>query len=82
VAAYLPEIRAIVRAVLHDDTIEIARDTRFDDLLGWDSMNLISVVVEVECRFNLRFEPADIEGLASVGNLSEMIAAKRALTAA
>jgi acyl carrier protein len=82
VVAYLPEIRAFVRAVLHDDDVDIVSDTRFDDLAGWDSMDLISVVVEVECSFSLTFEAEDIELLTTVGDLSEMIAAKRALAAA
>ncbi len=81
-AAYLSEIRSIVRAVLHDDAIEVLPDTRFEDLAGWDSMDLISVVVEVECCHDLTFEPAEIEVLATINDLSEMIEAKRALAAA
>jgi acyl carrier protein len=82
VAAYLPEIRSIIRAVLHDDVVDVAPDTRFDDLAGWDSMDLIRVVVELECSYDLIFELADIEGLATMGDLSDVIEAKRALAAA
>jgi acyl carrier protein len=82
VAAYLSEIRSIVRAVRHDDAIEVTPDTRFDDLAGWDSIDLVSVVVEVECSYNLTFEPSEIEGLATINDLSEMIEAKRAVAAA
>jgi acyl carrier protein len=82
VAAHLSEITSIVRAVLHDDGIEVLPDTRFEDLAGWDSMDLISVVVEVECCYGLTFEPVDIEGLATIGDLSDMIEAKRALASA
>ena len=81
-AAYLPEVRSIIRGVLHDDGIDVTPDTRFDDLADWDSMDLIGVIVEVECGYNLTFEPADIEGLFTVGDLLEMISAKRALAVA
>jgi acyl carrier protein len=82
VAAYLPEIRAIIRDLLRDDAIELAPETRFDDLAGWDSMDLVSVVVEVECQFDLEFELPEINRLITIADLSRMIEAKRAFAAA
>ncbi len=80
--APLPEITAILREVLRDRTLELAPETRFDDVTGWDSMDLITVVVEVECRFDIQFELAEIDRLTIVDDLLQMIAAKRALAAA
>ncbi len=80
--AYLPVIRSIIRDHLHDGDIEVAPETRFDDLLGWDSMDLVSVVVEVECHFDLQFELPEIDRLATIGDLSQMIEAKQALATA
>ncbi len=57
-AAPLTEITEILRDVLRDHELEIAPTTRFDDVSGWDSMDLITVVVEVEGRFDLQFELA------------------------
>jgi acyl carrier protein len=71
----------IVRAVLRDGDIELAPATRFEDVADWDSMHLIAVVVEVEGRFHLRFEPQDIEGLHTAGDLLRAIAAKQTLAA-
>ena len=81
-AAPLSEITAILREVLRDTDIDVASDTRFDDLAGWDSMDLVSVVVEAECRFDLQFELAEIDRLITVGDLACMIVAKRALASA
>jgi acyl carrier protein len=78
----LPEITAILRQVLHDTTLEFAPATRFDDVAGWDSMDLIAVVVEAECRFDVQFELAEIDRLTTVGDLLRMIVAKQALTSA
>nr|WP_294545411.1 acyl carrier protein [uncultured Rhodopila sp.] len=78
-AAYLPEIRSIIRDLLHDNDIDVAPETRFDDLIGWDSMDLVSVVVEVECYFGLQFELPEIDRLATIADLSGMIEAKQAL---
>jgi acyl carrier protein len=78
VAPPLPEITAILREVLHDSTLECGPGTRFDDVNGWDSMDLVTVVVEAECRFDVQFELAEIDRLATVGDLLHMIAAKQA----
>jgi acyl carrier protein len=82
VAVPLPEITAILRLVLHDTTLEFTPTTRFDDLAGWDSMDLIAVVVEVECRFDVQFDLPEIDRLATIGDLLRMIVAKQALTSA
>jgi acyl carrier protein len=67
---------------LADGDVEVAAETRFDDLIGWDSMDLVSVVVEVECRFDLQFELPEIDRLATIGDLARMIEAKRTLVLA
>jgi acyl carrier protein len=81
VVAPLPEITSILREVLRDNDLELTPTTRFDDVAGWDSMDLVTVVVEIECRFDLLFELAEIDRLTTVGDLLRMIAAKQALAA-
>jgi acyl carrier protein len=81
-AAPLSEITAIVRDVIQDGDVDLSPTTRFDDLANWDSMDLVTVVVEVECRFGLQFELAEIDRLVTVGDLLNMIAAKQARLAA
>ena len=81
-AAALPEITAILREVLRDHSCEVTAATRFDDLPSWDSMDLVAVVVEAECRFNVQFELFEIDRLGTVGDLLRMIAAKQASVAA
>lgn len=80
-AAALPEITAILREVLRDNSFDVTSATRFEDLTGWDSMDLVAVVVEAECRFNVQFELAEIDRLITVGDLLGMIAAKQAFVA-
>lgn len=81
-AAALAEIRAIVRDILRDNAVDLEPQTRFDDVAGWDSMDLVTVVVEVECRFGLHFELVEIDRLSTVEDLLRMIAAKQAIAAA
>jgi acyl carrier protein len=78
----LTELTDVVRGVLRNADIELDARTRFEDLPTWDSMNLISVVVEAECRFGLLFQPEEIEALYTVGDLLRMIASKQAMASA
>jgi acyl carrier protein len=81
-ATPISELTAIVRAVLHDPALELTPGTRFDDLTGWEAMDMVAVVVEAECRFGLLFELPEIDRLATVGDLLRMIEVKQARAAA
>jgi acyl carrier protein len=78
-AAPLSAITAIVRDLLHDGDLDLSSTTRFDDLANWDSMDLVAVVVEAECRYNLQFDLQQIDRLITVGDLVHMIEVKQAL---
>jgi acyl carrier protein len=82
VVAPLPEITAILREMLGDNQLELTPATRFDELTDWDSMDLVTVVVEAECRFHVQFELAEIDRLSSVGDLMRMVEAKQAVASA
>lgn len=77
----LAAIAAIIRNVLGDTGLEVALATRFEQLTGWESMDLIAVVVEVECQFDLQFEVYEIDRLITVGDLVNMVTVKQALAA-
>ena len=71
-----------MRGVLRDADLELVPTSRFEDIPGWDSMHLIAVVVEIECRFGLVFDLEEIETLHDVGNLLRLTACKRATASA
>ncbi|HEY0183949.1 MAG TPA: acyl carrier protein [Rhodopila sp.] len=81
-AAPLYEITAILRGLLHDDDIELTPATRFEDITGWDSMDMINLIVELECRFDVQFALPEVDRLATVGDMLRMLQAKRILAAA
>ncbi len=78
-AAILREVTDIFRSVLHDPCLELTPEMTSDDLPSWDSMNHISLVIEAECRFDIQFEAAEIDAVACVGDLVQMIQAKLAV---
>lgn len=59
----------IFRTVLEDRALELSPDMTPDDIPAWDSMTHITLIVEAECRFGVRFDAGDIEQLKSVGEL-------------
>ena len=81
-ATSITEITAILRVVLHDCELELAPTTRFDDMTGWEAMDMVALVVEVECRFDVQFELPEIDRLTTVGDLLRMIEVKQARAAA
>ncbi len=81
-AASLNELSTIVREVLQDNGLVIEAATRFEDLPTWNPMDLLAVVVEAECRYDLQFELTEIDRLVTAGDLLQMIMAKQALAAA
>jgi acyl carrier protein len=82
VAAPIIEITAILRVVLRDPELELTPTTHFDDMPGWEAMDMVALVVEVECRFDVQFELPEIDRLTTVGDLLRMITAKQARAAA
>ena len=46
------------------------------DVPGWDSVNHITLVVETERVFGIKFRTTEIEDLKNVGDLFRLIKAK------
>ncbi|GAC1340896.1 MAG: acyl carrier protein [Acetobacteraceae bacterium] len=71
-------LNAVFRQVLEDDTIELTPTTTAEDVDGWDSMNHIFIVVELEKRFGVKFQAAEMEELKNVGELEALVRQKLA----
>jgi acyl carrier protein len=67
-------LNTIFRRVLEDDSIVLKPDMTADDVEGWDSMNHIFLVVEMEKHFGVKFQAAEMEELKNVGELADLIA--------
>lgn len=71
-------LKNVFREVLEDDTLELTPQTTADDVDGWDSMNHIFIVVELEKRFGIKFQAAEMEELKNVSELATLIKQKLA----
>lgn len=71
-------LNQVFRQVLEDDTLVLTPETTADDVEGWDSMNHIFIVVELEKRFGVKFQAAEMEELKNVGELVTLVKEKLA----
>jgi acyl carrier protein len=71
--AILAAVARIARSAFQDPLLELTYETTSDDVPDWDSMNHITLVVEIEAYFDIRFPMAEIEALKSVGELVQAI---------
>lgn len=74
--AIYAKLTQIFQAILENDVIALTAETTADDVPGWDSMNHIFLVVEIERQFAIKFQTAEMEELRNVGELVQLIAAK------
>lgn len=74
--AIYAKLTEIFRAVLANDAVVLTPGTTADDVAGWDSMNHIFLVVEIERELGIKFHTAEMEELKNVGELVHLIESK------
>jgi acyl carrier protein len=79
-SAIISTLTDVVRKVLDDPSIIITPETKAEDVENWDSLNHVFIVVEVEQRFGIKFQAAEMEELKNVGELTDLIARRLAKT--
>ncbi len=71
-------LNEIFREVFEDDELQITRETTAQDVEGWDSLMHVTLIVNVERAFGVRFSSAEVAGLKNVGELEDLIARRTA----
>jgi acyl carrier protein len=63
---------AILRALKLDEW-EFTEETTAGQVPGWDSLNHVNVILEVEKRFSVHFRNPEILRLRNVGDLQRLV---------
>ncbi len=72
----LAKLTVMFRELFDDPAITLTPETTAADIEEWDSMNHITLVVEAERRFGIKFQTAELEELHNVGEFVDVIAKK------
>jgi len=71
--ANLERINDVFRNVFDDDELTIDRDTTAADVEGWDSLAHVTLLINIEKAFGVRFSSAEVASLKCVGDLEDLI---------
>ena len=66
----------IFREVFDDETIEVYDSMSAHDVEDWDSLNHITLVVNIEKEFGLKLNAAEVGGLENVGEMIKLLEAR------
>jgi acyl carrier protein len=72
----LSALTEIFQDVFDDDSIVLTPDVTPSEIPGWDSARYITLVVATESRFGIRFGPAELESMRTVGDFVRRILGK------
>jgi acyl carrier protein len=71
------ELTNIFREIFDDDSLILRPQLSAADIKDWDSLKQIDILIAVQERFRLKVSSRDLNGLASVGDLVDVIQRKR-----
>lgn len=70
------ELTTCFRRTFDSETIVLRDQMTAADVPGWDSLAHITLIMDIEEAFNLRFTVDDIADLKNVGEMIEMLQRK------
>ena len=69
----IEKLTQILRDLLADESIVLARETERQDVPNWDSFNYVTFIVSVEVEFGIKFQLTDVEAFKNVGEIVDQI---------
>lgn len=72
-SALLRELTPIFRKALENDQLVIAPEMTARDVAGWDSLSHMSLIVEIETHFKIKFKLREIVRFKNVGDMCRAI---------
>jgi len=69
----LKKLQDIFKDLLEDEDIVFSYKTTSNDIEGWDSINHILLIVEIEKEFNFKFKLEEMRSFKNIGELCDII---------
>ena len=70
------KINSIFRDVFDDDSIEIFDGMTAEDIPDWDSLNHITLVINIEKEFGLKLNLAEVGKLENIDGMIQLLLEK------
>lgn len=64
--------------VFSDESIVLTPQTTADQVAGWDSVKMVTIILGVEQRFDVKLRSREVDKLKNVGDLADLVRSKRA----
>ena len=75
-AAILNQVRVIAADVLAVDAKTLNADSSPEQVEAWDSVQHLNLVLALEEKYGIQFEPEEMEGMNNLGRIAALLAAK------
>ena len=75
--ACISQLNTVFHETFQDVDIEVNRNTTAQDIDGWDSLMHVTLIMNVENSFGVRFLSSEVAMLNTVGELIDMIRSKQ-----
>lgn len=69
-------VEEIFRQVLSNDNLVFSEELNGRSLKGWNSLNHMRIIVEIEKKFSVRFKPKEVVALNNFGDLLRLLNSK------
>tara|TARA_B100002019_G_scaffold75560_1_gene65252 strand:+ start:185 stop:436 length:252 start_codon:yes stop_codon:yes gene_type:complete len=66
-------LEEIFQETFEDESIALTDDTTAEDIEEWDSLMQIRLLIIIEKKFNLRFNPVEIAELENIGQMIDLM---------
>lgn len=73
----LAEVSQIICDVFDDDELSITRSTTAAEVPAWDSLMHVTLVLQTEAAFGIKFSSSEIANLKNVGELVDLVDSRR-----
>lgn len=69
----LDDLMAMYAEIFEVEVEDISPESEKDDIEGWDSMGILSLMAEYDTRFDITLTPAQLESFKKVSDLIEIV---------
>ena len=69
----ITELNRIFIDILENENIHLAESTNANDIEEWDSLTNVQLIVSIEKKFNIRFNPSEIRNWKNIGEMVHSI---------